>query len=46
MLLRYIEDMIDAKEASKDTLPPGTLQNFLIGTKWDENDLKRLGSKT
>ena len=27
---------------AKDTLPPGTLQSFLIGTKWDENDLKRL----
>ena len=28
---------------AKDTLPPGTLQSFLIGTKWDGNDLKRLG---
>ena len=42
----YIEDMIDAKEAPKDTLPPGTLQNFLIGTKWDKNDPKPLGLKT
>ena len=38
----YIEDMMDAK----DTLPPGTLQNFLIGTKWNEDDLKRLGLTT
>ena len=28
---------------AKDTLPQGTLQNFLNGTKWDENDIKRLG---
>jgi len=27
----------------KDTLPPGTLQNFLQGTHWTEDDLKRLG---
>ncbi len=27
----------------KDTLPPGTLQNFLLGTHWTELDLKRLG---
>ena len=27
----------------KDTLPPGTLQNFLQGTYWTEDDLKRLG---
>jgi predicted RNA binding protein YcfA (HicA-like mRNA interferase family) len=27
----------------KDTLPPGTLQNFLQGTSWTESDLKRLG---
>lgn len=27
----------------KDTLPPGTLQNFLKGTRWTEDDLKRLG---
>jgi len=26
----------------KDTLPPGTLQSFLNGTKWKEDDLKRL----
>jgi len=40
----YIEDMIDAgEEIAKNTLPLGTLQSFLIGTKWDENDLERLG---
>jgi hypothetical protein len=27
---------------AKDTLPPGTLQSFLQGTKWNEDDLKRL----
>jgi predicted RNA binding protein YcfA (HicA-like mRNA interferase family) len=27
---------------SKDTLPPGTLKSFLSGTKWNEDDLKRL----
>lgn len=27
---------------AKDTLPPGTLQSFIQGTKWDEADLKRL----
>ncbi len=27
----------------KDTLPPGTLQDFLQGTRWTEKDLKRLG---
>lgn len=27
---------------AKDTLPPGTLQSFLQGTQWKENDLKRL----
>jgi len=27
----------------KETLPPGTLQNFLQGTRWTEGDLKRLG---
>jgi len=27
---------------AKDTLPPGTLQSFLDGTKWNEDDLKRL----
>jgi hypothetical protein len=26
----------------KDTLPPGTLKSFLKGTKWNEDDLKRL----
>lgn len=26
----------------KDTLPLGTLQNFLDGTRWNEADLKRL----
>jgi len=26
----------------KDTLPPGTLQNFLQATRWTEDDLKRL----
>jgi predicted RNA binding protein YcfA (HicA-like mRNA interferase family) len=26
----------------KDTLPPGTLQNFLQGTCWTEDDLRRL----
>jgi len=28
---------------AKDTLPLGTLKNFLDGTRWNENDLKRLG---
>jgi predicted RNA binding protein YcfA (HicA-like mRNA interferase family) len=28
---------------TKDTLPPGTLQNFLSGTRWAPDDLKRLG---
>jgi len=28
---------------AKDTLPPGTLKSFLNGTKWNEDDLKRLG---
>jgi predicted RNA binding protein YcfA (HicA-like mRNA interferase family) len=28
---------------AKDTLPSGTLQSFLNGTKWNEDDLKRLG---
>ena len=28
---------------AKDTLPPGTLKNFLEGTRWNEDDLKRLG---
>jgi predicted RNA binding protein YcfA (HicA-like mRNA interferase family) len=28
---------------TKDTLPSGTLQSFLKGTKWNEGDLKRLG---
>ena len=28
---------------AKDTLPPGTLQSFLAGTRWAEDDLKRLG---
>lgn len=27
---------------AKDTLPLGTLKSFLNGTKWDEEDLKRL----
>jgi predicted RNA binding protein YcfA (HicA-like mRNA interferase family) len=27
----------------KDTLPPGTLQSFLHGTCWAEDDLSRLG---
>ena len=27
---------------AKDTLPPGTLQSFLQGTKWNEDDLNRL----
>jgi predicted RNA binding protein YcfA (HicA-like mRNA interferase family) len=27
---------------ANDTLPPGTLQSFLHGTKWNEDDLKRL----
>jgi predicted RNA binding protein YcfA (HicA-like mRNA interferase family) len=27
----------------KDTLPLGTLHNFLQGTRWIEDDLKRLG---
>ena len=39
----YIEDMIDAGEGdAKDTLPPGNLQSFSPGTKWNEEDLKRL----
>jgi len=28
---------------AKNTLPPGTLRNFLDGTRWDEDDLRRLG---
>jgi predicted RNA binding protein YcfA (HicA-like mRNA interferase family) len=28
---------------AKDTLPPGTLQSFLNGTKWNEDDVRRLG---
>jgi predicted RNA binding protein YcfA (HicA-like mRNA interferase family) len=28
---------------AKDTLPSGTLQSFLQGTRWDEDDLKRIG---
>jgi predicted RNA binding protein YcfA (HicA-like mRNA interferase family) len=28
---------------SKNTLPPGTLKSFLDGTRWDEDDLRRLG---
>lgn len=27
---------------AKETLPPGTLKDFLNGTKWNETDLKRL----
>ncbi len=27
---------------AKDTLPHGTLKNFLEGTKWNEDNLKRL----
>ena len=27
---------------AKDTLPLGTLQSFLHGTKWNKDDLKRL----
>ena len=27
---------------AKDTLPPGTLKNFLHGTRWTEADLIRL----
>ncbi len=27
---------------AKDTLPPGTLKSFLDGTKWNENDIRRL----
>ena len=27
---------------AKDTLPPGTLQSLLNGTKWKEDDIKRL----
>jgi predicted RNA binding protein YcfA (HicA-like mRNA interferase family) len=27
---------------TKGTLPLGTLQNFLSGTRWNEDDLKRL----
>jgi hypothetical protein len=40
------KDMINAKEAPKNTLPHGTIQNFLIGTKWNEDDLKRFGLTT
>jgi predicted RNA binding protein YcfA (HicA-like mRNA interferase family) len=28
---------------AKDTLPPGTLKSFLEATRWNENDLRRLG---
>jgi len=28
---------------AKDTLPSGTLKSFLDGTRWDEDDLRRLG---
>ncbi len=28
---------------AKDTLPPGTLKSLLHGTRWDEDDLRRLG---
>lgn len=28
---------------AKDTLPSGTLQSFLAGARWAEDDLKRLG---
>ena len=28
---------------AKNTLPPGTLRNFLDGTRWDKDDLRRLG---
>lgn len=28
---------------AKDTLPIGTLQSFFDGTRWNEDDLKRLG---
>jgi len=28
---------------SSDTQPPYTLRNLLIGTRWTEDDLKRLG---
>jgi len=28
---------------ARDTLPLGTLQSFLSGTRWNEDDLKRLG---
>lgn len=27
----------------KDTLPPGTLMSFLSGTRWADDDLRRLG---
>ena len=27
---------------AKDTLPPGTLKSFLDGTRWNEDDLRRL----
>lgn len=27
---------------AKDTLPPGTLKSFLDGTKWNEDDIRRL----
>ena len=28
---------------AKNTLPPGTLKSFLAGTKWNEDDIRRLG---
>ena len=28
---------------AKDTLPPGTLKSFLEATRWNEDDLRRLG---
>jgi hypothetical protein len=28
---------------AKDTLPPGTLKSFLEATRWNEDDLGRLG---
>jgi predicted RNA binding protein YcfA (HicA-like mRNA interferase family) len=30
----------------KDTLPIGTLQSFLAGTQWNEDDIRRLGLLT
>lgn len=27
---------------ARDTLPPGTLKSFLDGTRWDQEDLRRL----